>query len=137
MKGTILEIKLPIDCGNAPRIRIVGEFTVSWAKTDTDVVSEWLADDARWTFVGGDTHVGPKAAEELQPRFSPERLEIISIITHGRLASCDGFLEAAGRRLNFSHSIRFASTSKTARIAELRSYCIESQYDARARGRDR
>lgn len=122
-----MEINLPTDCGNAPRIGIVGDFTVSWAKGDTEAVSGWLADHASWTLVGGGTHSGPKGAQELQPSFSPTRVEIISIITHGRLASCDGYLEAAGRRLDFSHAIRFASTAKTARIAELRSYCVESK----------
>lgn len=124
-----MEIKLPTDCGNAPRIGIVGDFAVNWAKGDAESLSDWLAADARWALVGGDTHRGPEAAGEASPSFSPERVEVTSIITHGRLASCDGYLEAGGRRLGFSHALRFATTSKTAKIAELRSYCIETHND--------
>ncbi|GAB3051230.1 nuclear transport factor 2 family protein [Sediminivirga luteola] len=124
-----MEIKLPTDCGNAPRVGIVGDFAVNWARGDTAAVSERLADDAAWTVVGGETRIGPDAAQEVGPPFSPERLEVVSVVTHGRLASCDGYLEAGGRRLDFSHAIRFTSTSKTAKIAELRSYCIELESD--------
>ncbi|MEZ5085050.1 MAG: hypothetical protein R2722_01945 [Tessaracoccus sp.] len=121
-----MEIKLPSDCGNAPRIGIVGDFAVSWAKADEAAISDWLADDANWMLIGGDTLSGPEAARKASPPFTPERVEIISVITHGRLASCDGYLEAEGKRIHFSHAFRFASTSKTAKIAELRSYCIET-----------
>lgn len=121
-----MEIKLPTDCGNAPRIGIVGDFAMNWATRDTEASSEWLAEDTTWTLIGGDTYSGPEAAREASPPFSPERVEVISIITHGRLASCDGYLEAGGKRISFSHVFRFASTSKTAKIAELRSYCLET-----------
>lgn len=119
-----MEIKLPADCGNAPRIGIVGDFVISWAKSDLDAVSGWLADEVTWTLVGGQTHIGPAAAGEAKLPFTPQKVEVISIITHGRLASCDGYLETPGRRVNFSHAIRFASTSKAAKITELRTYCI-------------
>lgn len=122
-----MEIKLPTDCGNAPRIGIVRDFAVHWAKSDEAAISEWLTDEAKWTLIGGGTHSGPEAAGKVSPPFNPECVEIISIITHGRLASCDGYLEAGGKRIDFSHALRFASTVKTAKIAELRSYCIETQ----------
>ncbi|HIW30781.1 MAG TPA: hypothetical protein H9987_12375 [Candidatus Luteococcus avicola] len=56
-------------------------------------------------------------------------MEVISVVTHGRRASCDGYLEAGGMRVRFSHAFRFVSTPKTAMIAELRRYCIETQVD--------
>lgn len=121
-----MEITLPTDCGNAPRIGIVGDFAVNWAMGNAEAVSDALADDATWT-IAGDTHSGPEAAREVGPPFSPKRVRLFSVITHGRLASCDGYLEAEGRRIDFSHALRFASTSKTAKIAELRSYCIEAR----------
>lgn len=120
-----MQIELPADCGNAPRIGIVADFAVNWAKGDAEGVSEWLADTVSWTLVGQSVHSGPESALEVKPPFSPQRVKLISIITHGRLASCDGYLEADGRRLVFSHVFRFASTSKTAKIAQMRSYCID------------
>ncbi len=123
-----MDVKLPSDCGNAPRLGIVGQFAVSWAEGDTEGLSEWLADEASWKLVGRGTYTGDEAVHAVGPPFAPERIEVLSVITHGRLASCDGYLEAEGRRIDFSHAIHFASTSKTAKIAELRSYCIESGY---------
>jgi len=126
VKEAPLEIQLPTDCGNAPRIGIVGDFAVQWARGDTEALAEWLADDVTWTRVGGATHSGVESAVDSVPPFAPQRVEVISIITHGRLASCDGYLEADGRRVDFSHALRFASTSKNAKIAAVRSYCIET-----------
>lgn len=121
-----MEIQLPDGCGNAPRVGIVADFIVSWAKGDRDAVSEWLADGASLTLVGQEegTHAAVERAMSLP--FVPESVEVMSVITHGRLASCDGYVEADGRRVNFSHVFRFASTAKTAKIAELRSYCVET-----------
>ncbi len=129
LKERAMEIKLPTDCGNAPRIGIVGDFAVAWAKGDEEAVSTWLTDEANWTLVGGDIHRGPEAAGKVSPAFKPERVEIVSVITHGRRASCDGYLEAGGKRMDFSHTLRFATASKTAKIAEIRSYCITAQRD--------
>lgn len=122
-----MDITLPTDCGNAPRIGIVGEFAVSWATGDAEAVDDWLTDDASWTLIGEDVRTGSDAARTFHPPFSASRLVVLSIITHGRLASCDGYLDAGSRRLNFSHAFRFASTSKAAKVAELRSYCVETR----------
>lgn len=124
-----MEITLPSDCGNAPRIGIVSDFVVHWASGDSEAVAAWLADDVRWTLIGDSEHDGPEAAREVCPPFLPDRVELVSVITHGRLASCDGYLAAGDRRIDFSHAIRFSSTAKTAKIAELRSYLIEADAD--------
>lgn len=121
-----MQIILPTDCGNAPRINIVGEFIVNWAKANTKVLSEWLTEEASWTIIGQGTHDGPQAAQHTSPPFTPERLEVAAIITHGRLASCDGYLETGDRRIHFNHSIRFAGAVKTSKIVQIRSYCIET-----------
>lgn len=120
----ILEISLPADCGNAPRMVIVGDFVANWAKGNAAAVAEWLSDDISWTVVGDDTHTGSYSSLETTPPIHAERVEVLSIMTHGRLASCDGYLEAKKTRTYFSHVFRFASTAKTAKIAELRSYLI-------------
>ena len=121
----IMETRLPTDCGNAPRITIVGDFITSWAEGDTDAVTAWLAEDVTWTVVGKAAYSGERVADRVCPAISPAYLEVTSIITHGRLASCDGFLESEAGRIDFSHVFRFASTAKTARIRDVRSYCID------------
>lgn len=124
-----MEITLPTDCGNAPRIAIVSDFVVAWASGDTASMFPWLAEDISWSTIGAEERHGPEAAEAVVPDVSPAQIDITSVITHGRLASCDGFLTAGSTTLHFSHAFRFTNTTKTGRIAEVRSYLIESQVD--------
>lgn len=116
---------LPADCGNSPRIAIVGEFVTNWAERSTEAMAGWLTDDAEWTIVGDETVNGEDLVSRVCPLSTPHLLEVTSIITHGRLASCDGFLDTDSGRLFFSHVFRFASTSKTAKIREARTYLVE------------
>lgn len=78
-----VEIKLPTDCGNAPRIGIVGDFAVNWAAGDTEAVTEWLSDSVTWTLVGDATHTGPESARAVAPPFSPRRVERSYCIARG------------------------------------------------------
>lgn len=121
-----MQITLPTGCGNAPRIEIVAEVVARWARGDTEGLAEWLTEDASWTHIGEDPRKETDAPRAALPAAQPERLVFHTIITHGRLASCDGFIEAASARTDFSHVLRFASTAKSARVAELRSYLIET-----------
>lgn len=121
-----MDIELPTDCGNAPRMVIVSDFVSHWASRDMDAVSEWLSDDVSWTIVGTGPHTGPDSARAAAPSIRVDRLVVQSIVTHGRLASCDGYLETGKKRIAFSHAIRFAGAAKSAKIAELRTYCIET-----------
>lgn len=122
-----MKTKHPMDCGNAPRITIVGDFVSHWAEGDTDGVAAWLTQDATWTLVGKAPDSGEDVADTACPRVASNYLEITSIITHGRLASCDGFLDTDSGRVDFSHVFRFASTSKAAKIKEARTYLIENR----------
>ncbi len=109
-----MKTTLPTDCGNAPRITVVSDWVTHWAKGDTDAVAAWLTDDADWTLLG-----------DVRPEGSTTALEITSVITHGRLASCDGVMDTDSGRVAFSHVFRFASTSKTAKIRQVRTYLVE------------
>lgn len=121
-----MEISLPSDCGNAPRMLIVSEFISNWAKGDSSAVAEWLSDDANWVVIGEGSHTGPDSATRTVPHIIPERVEVLSIVTHGRHASCDGYLEVGTNRVHFSHMFRFKSAAKTAKIAEIRTYSIKT-----------
>ncbi|WP_300345651.1 nuclear transport factor 2 family protein [Nesterenkonia sp.] len=105
---------------------IVSDFAAQWAAGDAGALAAWLAEDAVWTLVGDQTHHGSDAAERARAPLAPQRLEIRSVITHGRFASCDGRLTDGARSIEFSHVMRFTGAGKTAKIAEIRSYCIES-----------
>lgn len=112
--GVAMKITLPTDCGNAPRMVVVAEFTVSWATGDTAALSDTVAENVDWTVAGGGT----------LPR-EPKHLDVRTIVTHGRHASCDGYVTQGERTVSFFHMIRFASAAKTAKIVEIRSYVGE------------
>jgi hypothetical protein len=83
-----------------------------------------LTDDATWTVVGREPTGDGGTADAVCPTSTSTALDVSSIITHGRLASCDGFVDSESGRTHFSHVFRFASTSKTAKIREVRSYLV-------------
>lgn len=120
-----MKIVLPTDCGNAPRIAIVGEFVTNWAKCDVEAMTAWLADDVTWTIVGQETASDLVPADFGCPAGTPNYLEVNTIITHGRLASCNGFVDSESVRTHFSHVFKFASTSKAAKIREAQTYLNE------------
>lgn len=120
-----MDLTVPADCGNAPRMGIVADVVSAWARGDHAALAEALAEDATWTIVGDRAHEGRDDAATVRPPVDPEAVEIASIITHGRLASCDGHLVTVGRRIDFSHVLRFAGAGKTAKIVEIRTYSIE------------
>lgn len=120
-----MKVTTPSDCGNVPRLLIVADIAQHWAAGDTEALELWLTEDAQWAVVGGETVTGRTEAAQQRPPVDPQRLEIITVITHGRLASCDGVLDDGERTYAFSHVLRFAGTTKTAKVAEIRTYLIE------------
>ncbi|WP_193127735.1 nuclear transport factor 2 family protein [Gulosibacter sediminis] len=119
-----MKVVLPDGCGNAPRIGIVGDFVTNWARRDAEAMGEWLTDDARWAVVGRAGSGAEAIADSVGNADTLDLLEFTSIITHGRLASCDGIVVAGGRTLHFSHAFTFAGATKTAKIKDARSYLI-------------
>lgn len=123
-----MKIVLPTDCGNAPRTSIVGEFVTNWAKSDVEAMTAWLTDDVTWTVVGRETASDVEPSDFGCPGSMPNYLEVNTIITHGRLASCDGFVDSDSGRMHFSHVFKFASTSKAAKIRVARTYLTDLSY---------
>ncbi|MFC0248054.1 hypothetical protein ACFFIO_06010 [Citricoccus parietis] len=48
-----MEIRLPDDCDNAPRIGILNEFLVHWTGGRHIDVADRMATDVRWSMAGG------------------------------------------------------------------------------------
>lgn len=116
---------LPTDCGNSPRINIVGQLVTNWAKSNVEAMTAWLADEVSWTVVGRDAAIDEVIGDFACPVNTPIYLKVHTIVTHGRLASCDGFFESESSRIHFSHVFTFSSTSKTAKIRESRTYLVD------------
>ena len=133
-----MDIRLPADCGNAPRIGIVNDVLVAWASGDREAVSAWLAEDVEWTVVGGATYRGRPAVLLTLPETRPETLTIHTTISHGRFAACDATLTFSGQgagahagsyeagSTSLSLMVRFTSAAaKSGRIAAVRAYVVK------------
>ncbi|MGO2821706.1 MAG: hypothetical protein ACTIA5_12980 [Brachybacterium tyrofermentans] len=148
-----MDLRTATDCGNSPRMALVAEVITAWASGDDALVQEWLAVDARWVLVGaqdpgdaassadgdtagsdsnGDTKNtstndsasdSPKGAI-VPPPFDADHGEILTVLSHGRHAACDGYLVRGEERVDFCHVIRFAGATKTAKIREIRTYLL-------------
>lgn len=118
-----MKIHIPSDCGNAPRIGVVSDFVSAWAKNDVELLAGWVTDDVTWLMIGTGSSIGSDALADAVPGIEADALHLQSVITHGRLAACDGYLEG-DTRLFFSHVFRFKNTAKTSKIAEIRTYLI-------------
>lgn len=115
-----MEMTIPQDCGNSPRMALVAEIATAWARGEDDAVREWLREDARWELVGSDD--GAAAPGIVPPPFDADAGEILTVLNHGRLAACDGYLLRGTQRVDFCHVLHFAGATKTARIREIRTY---------------
>lgn len=114
-----MEMAIRDDCGNSPRMAIVVDLVSAWAADQEHVVREWLRKDVEWTLVGDATAT---TGGYVPPPISTERGEILTVLSHGRVAACDGYLQQGGERVDFCHVIRFAGATKTAQIREIRTY---------------
>lgn len=138
-----MDLSVPTDCGNSPRMALVADIVTAWAAGDDALVQEWLSDDARWILVGAqdpgedasssaDANGAEKGAAAddgmiatiVPPPFEAGHGEILTVLNHGRLAACDGYLVGDTERVDFCHVIRFAGASKTAKIREIRTYLL-------------
>ncbi|MHA2788592.1 hypothetical protein ACXZ66_05530 [Corynebacterium sp. S7] len=119
-----MEVLIPEDCGNAPRVNIVGRFVANWAEGNTEAMSKWLSTDVVWNPVPAEELVGVDAVLSQIPAEQPERVDVNTIITHGRLASCDGTLTFKDSVQHFSLVFRFTSASKKAQIKTVRAFLV-------------
>lgn len=99
---------------------IVADIVGFWLRHDEEGLASWLVDDAEWDLVIGSVSGGD--GDIPWPPAEADSAELLSIVTHGRLAACDGYLVREGERTDFSHFLRFAGTTKTAKVAAIRTY---------------
>ena len=122
-----MEVVCSVNCDNSPRMALVRDFAIEWARHNADALHAWLANDARWRIVG-DGHDGDGDDPPLRlPPVEPETLEIFTVMSHGKVASCNGMLVSGPTRIDFCHVFRFTGATKTAKVAEITSYHIQSK----------
>ncbi|WP_396277603.1 nuclear transport factor 2 family protein [Glutamicibacter creatinolyticus] len=124
--ATPLEIIEPENCGNAPRAQVIRDLAVAVQSKDAEHLAQWLADDVQWEIVGFQRLSGlTEVLKWVTNARDNTQLRINSILTHGREGSVDGRVtNVQNISVAFCYMIRFTSTAKTAKIAQVRSYLV-------------
>jgi len=116
------------DCGNAPKKKLLRDWTVAAVRLDAGFCEEWVTDDGIWEIAGRRRMRGKEQlAQVLRERQDgeAEALRIENIITHGNVGSVNGTVTLkGGRTIAFCDVFRFSSF-KQAKIKAMTSYWIE------------
>lgn len=117
------------DCGNAPKKKLLRDFTISFVEGKIDDCLEWMTDEVVFHDVGRKRMYGKKniaAYWHLLFQANIEKLHIENIITHGNVASVNGEITKEDNNvLHFCFVYHFNGFGKKAKIKEITSYLIE------------
>jgi hypothetical protein len=128
------KITVKPDCGNAPRKLFLKDFHIAFAEGDTALITNNVADDITWEFVG-DKVVRGKAdfVEVLEQWIKKKVVELVihNIITHGKEAAVNGDITLAnGKKYSFCDIYAFQG-AKGNTIKSITSYEIDLNGDAK------
>ncbi|KYG31945.1 hypothetical protein [Alkalihalobacillus trypoxylicola] len=124
-----IELHVPSGCDNAPRKQILIDFTLSLFTNNRNYLQEFSASDVLFTAIG--RKISYSGVEEMADAFQEysdhlQRLDIETVLTHGKYASINGrALLKDGQSLHFSDVYTFSNASKTGKIKNITSYQIE------------
>ncbi|WP_439443700.1 hypothetical protein ACSMFR_02655 [Listeria aquatica] len=124
-----MKISLPKSCENAPRKKIVADFTLDLLKQEQNTISEYADLNIVLHFLHEKKTISglPNLLESLKAERENQIREVTveHVITHGNTAAINGqIFFAEGGRLEFCDVYRFASTVKTAKVKEIKCYWI-------------
>ncbi len=117
----------PTDCDNAPKKRIIRDYTIATAKADRKTLEALLVENFVWEVPGEFEIRGrTKFMDELFSHFEPvSSLELENIITHGKLGSLNGtMITKEGQHVYFADVFEFENHAKDAKIIKIISYVI-------------
>lgn len=124
----MFEVNFPAGCDNAPKQRFLKDMSIAFAKGDLPFVLERLADDFRWELVGEQVIEGKASfAEALELMFenTASKLELYSIITHGKEGAINGICYMNnGKKYGFCDVYEFKG-AKEQLVKAIRTYVLE------------
>ncbi len=126
------KITVNSDCGNAPKISLLKNFNIAFAKGDPEFIIKHVSDDIKWTMVGDKTIEGKKHfSQEINKmkEYVADELIIHAIIMHGHQAALNGEMKMGGKTYAFCDVYCFTSASSLL-IKEMKSYIIEVKHSA-------
>lgn len=123
------KITVKPDCGNAPKMALLRDFTSAFANGNASIIISNLADDVVWEMVGDQTLNGKAAAEKRLPEMLDgqiEDLNLENIITHGDTGAVNGTMKfRGGQTFSFCDFYNFTGHGKNAKIKKIQSYVVE------------
>ncbi|WP_421385342.1 hypothetical protein ACOJQI_11435 [Bacillus salacetis] len=122
-----MRIIVPKGCDNAPRKRIVINFTIALLKRQNEVIMEYADESIIWYQLKDKIKLDGQSSlfESLQEENKNiiDYLEIYQVITHGKYASINGVISLAkGSKIDFCDVYTFSSNAKTGKVKEIKSY---------------
>lgn len=123
------KITVKPDCGNAPKMALLRDFTSAFADGNTSIIISNIADDLVWEMVGDQVIHGKTAAEKKLPEMLDgqiEELNLENIITHGDAGAVNGTMKfRGGQTFSFCDFYNFAGHGKKSKIKQIQSYVVE------------
>jgi len=119
-----MKIRIPKDCDNAPKRRIVKDFIISIFQSDWQTAEQMLESNFKLTSIGKNTI---EDIESLKKHFSSiskiEELIVNEILSHGKLGACNGQIKLKDQIIYFAYFFEFKSAGKNT-IFEITEYQI-------------
>lgn len=123
-----MNIKTDADCDNAPKKQLVLDYNTAFINKQKDTLLDFLHQDCTQNIVGEDLLSDKNSIEKVLDRilnFDPKEMVIENLLSHGKLAACNGTITlASNAKIYFSEFYVFSSHSKDAKIISITSYGI-------------
>lgn len=123
-----MELIIPKGCDNAPRKKIMIDFTVAVLTGENDVIEEYADEDIMWNHLKEQKETAGLDALLSDLKHQEEKidaLEIYQVITHGKFASINGVISKSdGSNVDFCDVYTFTSAAKSGKVKEIKSYTL-------------
>lgn len=121
-----LRTDIPEMCNDSPRRKLIVQLHIGFAEGRMAKVMPFLSDDVVWDMAGGKTLHGSGEVSDFLLRLQQQkadRLVIQHMVTHGKLAACNGILQFGSRELRFAGFYEFTSAG-SATVKKITSYVL-------------
>lgn len=116
------------NCGNSPKMELLKEFNIAFAKGNVEYIIESVTDDIVWNIIGDKKIEGKETfAKEFEKMKSKKATELIidQILSHGKEGASNGIIKMQnGKEYAFSDFYKFKG-AKGGQIKSITSYVIK------------
>ncbi len=123
----MLKLDISADCGNAPKMQLIKDLNIAFAKGDIETVTGFFADHIIWEMIGDRTLEGKdKVIAYLHEMADMKATGLVlhQVITHGKDAAARGVLMFENISIAFADFYEFTSAG-SGQIKRITSYARE------------